>query len=190
MAKKGKPQQPGSSRTGAAGATGRSSTDVTVRQVLPDAVWELVHPRCALERTDDLEEVHNMIAMGEAEVAIDELRFLLDGCTDFIAAHRLLGEIALGESDLPLARGHFGYAFTIGKKAIKKAGVTGPLPYGRESNQAFYEAGKGLAYCLSQLGKREMAREVVDDLLRYDPSDPLGVRGLLDAPPQTPAEPS
>lgn len=144
-----------------------------------------MHPRCAMERADDLEEVRNMIAMGESEIAVDELRFLLDGCTDFIEAHRMLGEIALAEADLPLARGHFGYAFSIGKKAVQRAAVAGPIPYSRESNQPFYESGKGLAYCLKELGKHELAREVVDDLLRFDPTDPLGVRALLE-PPQSP----
>ena len=36
-----------------------------------------------------------MLAAGENEVARDELRWLLDGCPDFIAAHRMLGELAL-----------------------------------------------------------------------------------------------
>jgi hypothetical protein len=36
-----------------------------------------------------------------------------------------------------------------------------------------------LAYCLKQLGKREMAAEVVEALLACDASDPLGVGQLL-----------
>ena len=55
-----------------------------------------------------------MIEAGETEVARDELQWLLGGCTDLIDAHKTLGEIALVEHDLPLARGHFGYAYQIG----------------------------------------------------------------------------
>ena len=55
-----------------------------------------------------------------------------------------------------------------------------PLPYRLQSNQSFLEAAKGLAWCLKELGKREMAAEVVAVMLRCDPQDPLGVRTLLD----------
>ena len=55
-----------------------------------------------------------------------------------------------------------------------------PLPYRLQSNQSFLEAAKGLAWCLKELDKREMAAEVVSLMLRCDPQDPLGVRKLLD----------
>ena len=141
--------------------------------------WELVHPRCARDREDDLEEVRKMIDAGEVEIATDECRWLLSGCSDCVEAHRILGEIALGENDLPLARGHFGYAFQLGTKALNQAGSKGPLPYRIPANQGFLEAGKGLAWCLKQLDKREMAAEVVEQMLKCDPSDPLGVKSLL-----------
>ena len=54
-----------------------------------------------------------MMEAGEVDIAIDELRWLLSGCSDFIEAHRLLGELALAENDLPLARAHFGYAYSL-----------------------------------------------------------------------------
>lgn len=120
-----------------------------------------------------------MIEAGETEIAQDELRWLLGGCSDFIDAHRILGELALSEEDLPLARGHFGYAYSIGAKALERAGTGGPLPYRLPANQAFHEAGKGLVYCLLHLGKRAMAEQVVEALLRCDPGDPLAVRKLL-----------
>ncbi len=107
--------------------------------------------------------------------------WLLNGCSDCIEAHRLLGELALQEDDFNLARGHFGYVHRLGMKALEQAGTTGPLPYRIAANQAFHEAGKGLAYCLSQLGKRQMAAEVVEQLVRCDPSDPLRVAALLQA---------
>ncbi len=117
-----------------------------------------------------------MIEAGEPEIAVDELRWLLNGCGDFLEAHRLLGELALAADDLPLARAHFGYAHRLGMKAL---GDKGPLPYRGAVNQAFHEAGKGLVWCLMKISKPEMAREVCDDLVRCDPSDPLGVRTLL-----------
>jgi tetratricopeptide (TPR) repeat protein len=136
----------------------------------------LVHPRCAQERLDDLEEVRQMIDAGEVEIATDELRWLLNGCSDFVAAHRLLGELAMEQRDIKLARAHFGYAYDIGLSALPPAGLGGALPYRVPANQAFLEAAKGLAWCLRELGQDEQALAVVDQLLACDPSDPLGVR--------------
>ncbi len=94
------------------------------------------------------------------------------------------------DEDYPLARGHFGYAYQIGAKALDRAGAAENVPYRLPANQAFFEAGKGLVYCLRQLGKAEMAAEVVQRLLACDPSDPLGLEALLagtDPPPNAPA---
>ncbi len=158
---------------------------ISVRQ-LPDGAWTLVHPRCAAERQDDLEEVEAMIEVAEHEIARDELRWLLDGCTDNLAAHELLGEIALAEQDFRLARGHFGYAFDIAAKAIRAAAIDGKVPspfsFALAANQSFYAAGKGLVFCLLQLEKRDMAVAVVDFLMLCEPSDPLNVRALIDPP--------
>ncbi len=107
----------------------------------------------------------------------------MDGCSDCVTAHKLLGELALAEGDLPLARGHFGYAFEIGRKALDRAGARGGALYRLPANQAFFEAGKGLAFCLRELGKPELLADVVNRLLECDPSDPLGVRGFLQPPP-------
>jgi hypothetical protein len=145
-----------------------------------DGSWELKHPRCARVREDDLAEVREMITAGETEIAQDELRWLLSECHDFLAAHKLLGDLALSENDMRLARGHFGYAYQIGLKAIDRAGAK-LLPFSRIVNQPFFEAGKGLAECLLKLGKRGLARDVIRRLLELDPSDPLKLRGLTEA---------
>ena len=157
---------------------GRSATQLRVRKVAGEDAWEFVNPRCAADRAEDLEEVRKMIDAGETEIATDELRWLLNGCSDFLEAHKTLGELALLESDIPLARGHFGYAFQIGKKALDAAGCRGLVPYRLASNTAFHEAGKGLAFSLRELGKRELLTPVLETLLRCDPSDPLGVQGF------------
>ena len=139
-------------------------------------VWELVHPRCALERAEDIEEVRAMIAGDEVEIAVEELLWLLGGCNDFIDAHRIAGELALAEEDVELARGHFGIAFHLGTKAA--SGLRGTLPYSRPDNQAFLESGKGLIACLLRQKKLEMAHDIVRKMLRLDPSDPLGGKGV------------
>jgi hypothetical protein len=157
-----------------------SGGTIRARKIAGEDAWELVHPRCARDRAEDLEEVRKMIDAGETEVAMDECRWLLSGCSDCLEAHRILGEIALSENDLPLARGHFGYAYRLGEKALERAGRPSPLPYRLPANQSFLESAKGLAWSLRQLDKRDMAREVVEVMLRCDPGDPLGVRSLLD----------
>ncbi|HVX15381.1 MAG TPA: hypothetical protein VHC22_29600 [Pirellulales bacterium] len=159
----------------------RRPTTLRVRRRPAEKAWELVHPRCALERAEDLEEVQLMLEAGETDIAIDELRWLLNGCADFVAAHRLLGELALTDEDWRLARGHFGYAYEIVLSAFPPGGLDGPLPHRLAANQPFFESAKGLALCLHKLGKRKLARRVVEQLLVCDPSDPLGLRNWQDA---------
>ena len=120
-----------------------------------------------------------MIAVREHEIARDELRWLLEGCSDNIAAHELLGELALQEDDVPLARGHFGYAYQLGLTALRRAGSPSPLAFQHIANQPFFAAGKGLVHCLISLDKRDLADEVARFLLHCDPSDPLNLNGLL-----------
>jgi hypothetical protein len=162
------------SRSGSAAAI----QELTLRSA-GDAGWELVQPRGAQERADDIAEVEAMLAVGETEIARDELQWLLEDCHDFLDAHRLLGEIALVDEDLSLARGHFGYAFRLGQRAIQRAGEPRPVPNSLPANRAFHESGKGLVFCLVRLDKRDVAAEVVEFLLRCDPSDPLKVRQLI-----------
>jgi hypothetical protein len=162
-----------------AGSVAADASTVRVRQLPDEDSWELVPPRCALARQDDLEEVRKMIDAGELEVATDECRWLLEGCSDCLDAHRMLGEIALELVDLPLARGHFGYAYRLGAKALDDAGISGPLPYRLPANQSFFEAAKGLVWCLVKLDKRELAAEILARVTRCDPADPLAIARLL-----------
>lgn len=123
-----------------------------------------------------------MIAGGAWEVAVDELRWLLEGCSDFLAAHTLLGELALREAaDVPLARGHFGYAYQLGLAAIRRAGQPAPIPYRFVDNRPFFHAGRGLSECLDRLDLVSLAIEVLEQLLRCDPTDPLDLAPQLAA---------
>jgi hypothetical protein len=152
--------------------------------------WKLVHPRCVRERQDDIAEVRRMLDDGEVDVAIDELRWLLDECGDLIEAHRLLGEIALADGDLPLARGHFGYAFQLGCAATGPA-LDGTLPCHLPENATLHESAKGLAWCLHEMGREKLALEVVQQALAWDPQDPLGLGCWLkqwQSQPPKPAE--
>jgi tetratricopeptide (TPR) repeat protein len=163
--------------------TRRKSTDsehVGVRRSSDGRGWVFVHPRAARERAEDLEEVREMIAAGETDVAVDELRWLVEGCSEFIEAHTQLGELAFAEGDFALARGHFGFAVQLGLKALERAKVNGPLAYTQPANRAFFEAGRGLVASLVKLGMTEKAVDLVRDLERLDPSDSLKLRQLVD----------
>lgn len=151
---------------------------LAVRRARGD-VFELVFPRAVKEREPDMEEVRAMLDAGEIDVAIDELRWLLGGCDVLLEAHKLLGEAAMADGDMELARSHFGCAYELGLGALPKGGLRGQLPYSRRSNRDFFESGKGLAWCLSQLGEAKLAREVIRQLLALDPSDPVGLKDLL-----------
>ncbi len=158
----------------------RSPARLSVRKLPDEDAWELVHPRCVLDRVEDLDEVRAMLDAGEVDVARDECRWLLDGCPDCLEAHRILGEIALGDDDLPLARGHFGHAYRQANSATQQAGSGAVFPYRLPANQALFEAAKGLVWCLKQLDKPQMAAEVIARVVALDPNDPLGIRGILD----------
>lgn len=154
----------------------------SVRRVPGEDAWELTPPAEAQERTDDLAEVRSIIDAGEFEIAREELLWLLEGYHDLLDAHRLLGELALEENNAVLGRAHFGYAFKLGLEALPSDEFSGTLPYRLAANQSFLESGKGLVWCLKELGKPDMAREVLGQMLRFDPTDPLGVAKML---PQT-----
>ncbi len=121
-----------------------------------------------------------MIEAGELEVALDELRWLLSGCCEFIAAHVLLGDIARDTNDLPLARAHYGAGYQLGLQTLRRAKMPKPVLYSQLANQSFFEAGRGLVWALEKMSKPQMADEVMNTLVELDPSDPLQVRLLLD----------
>lgn len=152
-----------------------------VRRSTDGRSWVFAHPPGVRERAEDLDEVREMIEAGEFEVATDELRWLLADCPEFIAAHALLGELALVTSDdLALARGHFGAGYQLGLQTLRRAGSPTPLLYSQPANRPFFAAGRGLAGTLARLGKAEMAREIVDALVALDLADPLQLRAMLD----------
>ncbi|MGL4513342.1 MAG: tetratricopeptide repeat protein [Lacipirellulaceae bacterium] len=145
-------------------------------------VWAFVHPREVDERAEDLAEVREMIEAGELDVAVDELRWLLSACSDFIEAHAMLGELAVEMTeDVELARGHFGYAFQLGERALDRTGKPRPLPGAHPANRAWFEAARGLAWCFEKLGRPTDADGVLAIVRRCDPSDPSGVGSLLDS---------
>ncbi|NBV46916.1 MAG: hypothetical protein EBR86_15090 [Planctomycetia bacterium] len=146
-------------------------------------VYELVHPRCARRRRDDLEEVEAMLEAGEDEIARDELVWLLSECPDFIEAHVHLGLLALEAEDVKLARGHFGRGCELVFRLLDAAGGPRPLPHALPGNRPFFEAAKGLVHCLAHTGRMPLARETVRRVTALDPSDPLAVARLLETPP-------
>jgi len=120
-----------------------------------------------------------MIAAGETEIARDELRWLLDECHAFIEAHALLGDLALTENDFKLARGHYGYAYQLGLRAIEQATDATSVSGNNPANQPFFHAGQGLVRCLVKMGKRGLAQDVAKRLLQLDSTDPVGLRSML-----------
>ena len=98
--------------------------------------WEIVHPRCARRRREDIEEIADMLASGEIDIAKDELVWLLSECPDFLEAHVQLCAIAMESDDLRLARGHFGRAYELSLRALEAAGNPRPLPYALRGNES------------------------------------------------------
>jgi hypothetical protein len=143
--------------------------------------WVFSHPAFVRDCTDDLDEVRDMIAAGETELATDELRWLLGLCGEMLAAHFLLGKLAVeAQQDLSLGRGHFGAGYQLGLQAWRRAGQPVPLSAEHPANRIFFDCGRGLAWCLHHLDKNLLAVEVLEQLRVMDPTDPLGLAGWLD----------
>ena len=154
---------------------------VSVRRAKSGNAWVLSHPRDVREMAEDLQEVREMIAGGETDIAIDELRWLLGTCSELIEGHFLLGKLAVeSDGDVPLARGHFGFGYQVGLKAWRRAQRPTPMPALHPANRHFFDCGRGLAWCLRELQKPEMAMEIVGQLLELDPDDPLALAGWID----------
>lgn len=179
MAKRPPRKPPGPPRRGGEGQP--SASGVSATRAASGQGWVLVHPRCVRECAEDLEEARAMIAAGEVEVAIDELRWLLDVCRDMIEAHALLGRLAAEHArDLELARAHFGYGYQLGVKALRRARNPAPLSALHPANRPFYDAGRGLAWCFNETQKPDLALEVIEHLLACDPTDPLRLAAWID----------
>lgn len=186
MAKRRNKKQGRGNKAGRRGSSGSRSRapSITARRLADGTGWLLVHPREAVERAEDLEEVGLMIEGGEHEIAVEELRWLLSGCADLMAGHVMLGELAVEMGpQLKLARGHFGHAYELGLKALRHSqpgGPTGPLLAAQPANQPMHQAARGLAWCLEKLEQPHKADEVVDMVRKLDPEDPLGVAAIVD----------
>lgn len=135
-------------------------------------------PECALDRDLDLEEVKEIRAGGEFEIARDELLYLVGDCRGFLEAYLQLAELALEDEDISLAKGHFGFAYEQGLEILPPH-FRGQLPCKEGYNPHFYAAGRGLARCLVARQEPQKAREVLEQLLRFDPTEE-GTRSLLD----------
>ncbi|WP_347244376.1 hypothetical protein [Thermogutta sp.] len=159
---------------------------ISVREISL-GIFELVYPPRVRQFKEDIEEVYDIIAHEEWDLAVDELLWLLQQCRDLLEAHQLLGRIALYRNKLELARGHLGYAFELGLKALGKD-FKGRLPLNRPTNQPFLQAARDLVECLVRLGERGLAHSVAEQLLTWTPEDPLGVRRILEQPEQEPAK--
>lgn len=151
-------------------------TDGPTDHVMPtlhrvsEGVFEFQSPECACDRTEDIDEVRNMIAGGEAEIARDELLYLVSDCRGFLEAHNVLAELALEEGDIGVARGHFGFGYECCLNVLPP-GFRGRLHSQRGSNIHFFAAGRGLARCLIAQKKIAEGREVLEFLARLDPAD-------------------
>jgi hypothetical protein len=155
-------------------STARESDSIGVRRVPgkmgEKTVFELVHPPCVGRRAEDLEEVYQMLDAGETEVAVDELRWLLSGCHPLLEAHRLLGQIAMADNDLALARAHLDYAYQLGWQAARRRALDGVLPQRRAANREFFRAGFQLVECLNLLEETSTAAQVLKRLAALDPA--------------------
>ncbi len=138
-------------RPGAGGAHGTSGIGLSR---LASGDFELVHPRKVEETQEDYAEGIELWNEGDVESARDALRYVLSACHANLRAHVALGRIALCEfRDPALARGHFGYAFELGKRALP-GDFSGRLAPDRPANRPFYEALDGLLESLHALGEQ------------------------------------
>ncbi|MDB5352599.1 MAG: hypothetical protein JWN86_3846 [Planctomycetota bacterium] len=155
----GRPGVRGRGPGGGAATPPRRTGGLNLRRLDGDN-FELIHPKCVEELWPDYEEGLEIWKAGEPDEARDALRYALQGCGDNLWVHVALGRIALDAGKDPtLARGHFGYAFELARKAIP-ADFTGKLPPSRKANRPFYDAIDGLIVCHEALGDSQAAQEI------------------------------
>ena len=143
-------------RPGGGGPRRSPPSPIGLRQLEGD-VFELVHPPCVQEVDLDYQEGLEIWKNGEPEEARDALRFALEGCGDNLWIHVALGDLALKEFRDPiLARGHYGYAFELGHRALPPD-FAGKLPRERPANRPFHDALQGLAACLRAMDEHREA---------------------------------
>lgn len=157
--------------------TPRTASQLTLKRI-EGKRYELVPPECALDRDLDLQDAQEMRDGGEPECARDELLYLVADCRGFLEAHNLLGELALEEEDISLARGHYGFAYECGLAALPPK-FAGELPVDAGYNRHLHQAGRGLARCLIAKGNLLKGQEVLERLIRLDPQEP-DARSLLE----------
>ena len=115
-------------------------------------------------------EVLEIRAGGEFEIARDELLYLVADCRGFLEAYIQLAELALEDEDISLAKGHFAFAYENGLDRLP-LNFRGQLPCQEGYNPHFYAAGRGLARCLIARKEIQAAREVLQQLLKFDPTE-------------------
>ncbi len=181
MARKRKPDRRRAAPAGQPSAT--TTSEVRARRAPGEQAWELVLPRCARDRMDDLEEVAKMIEGGENEIARDELLWLLSGCNRLPAGPQTAGRVGAGRRRRAAGAGAFRLCLRAGVEGAgagrgqgRRARIAG------RPTRPFSRRARGWAFCLRELDKRDLAADVVARLLALDPSDPLGVAGLLAEP--------
>src|SRR5690606_30554048 len=151
----GRPSAPGP----AEGPSRRGSIGISRIPGAEDS-FELVHPRCVLQRRADYEEGMELWKAGDPDGARDALRYALEGCGDNLWIHVALGRIALEDDrDYNLARGHFGYAFELVERALPRS-FNGRLPRKLPGNRPFFEAAEGLAACYEGMNRRDEAHKI------------------------------
>jgi hypothetical protein len=158
-----------------------SKNSLSLERAKSGNAWVFSHPREVRECAEDLDEVREMIAGGETDIAVDELRWLLEMCHEMLPAHFLLGKVAVETTnDVRLGRGHFGVGYQLGLQAWRRAGEPLPVAALHPANRVFFDCGRGLVWCLNQLELNSLAIEVVEQLSMLDPSDPLALKSWLD----------
>jgi hypothetical protein len=147
-------------RGGGGRRPGRGSAGRLAVREAGGGTFELVHPACVLEREDDYEEALEAWQAGEPDEAREMLRYALEGCGDNLWVHVALGRLALEvDRDPTLARGHFGYAFALARRALPP-GFAGRLPMDRPANRPVFGAIDGLIACAEAQGRRDEVEEL------------------------------
>lgn len=160
---------PRGSRSGSPGNPRRDAEQLRL-QDFGGGRFAFVSPVCAIDRQEDIAEVREMIRAEEFDIANDELLYLVADCRGFLEAYNLLGELALEDNDLKLAKGHFGFGYETGLNLLPP-GFRGTLPASLGDNRHFFATGRGLSRCLIALGSRNDGRDVLQRLAKLDPND-------------------
>jgi len=130
------------------------------------------------KRYDVFDKFYDLEEISELTIAINALEEIIEDDPEFIDAYNSLGWIELDSFNFGNALPYFMKGYKIGNKLIP-AKFNGQIQWGWIANRPFLRAMHGLGMVYLNIQEWDKASRIFKKMLKYNPSDNQGVRGLI-----------